>query len=46
VEQASCLFKIFKGGQDAHPTIKLNYGGTGILPVAEFSTAGKMPTPQ
>jgi hypothetical protein len=25
----------FTGGQDAHPTIKLTFCGTGILPVLE-----------
>jgi len=34
VEQASCL--LLRGGQDAHPTKKLNLGGTGILPVADL----------
>ncbi|WP_281363568.1 hypothetical protein [Microcoleus asticus] len=32
MEQESCLF--LRGGQDTHPTKKLNLGGTGILPVA------------
>ena len=29
VEQAYCLLSVFKGGLDTHPTIKLNYYGTG-----------------
>jgi hypothetical protein len=29
VEQAYCWLSLLKGGMDAHPTLKLNYYGTG-----------------
>jgi hypothetical protein len=34
------LHKPFKGGQDAHSTIKFTLCGTGILPVAENDAIG------
>ncbi|WP_293127944.1 hypothetical protein [Microcoleus sp. bin38.metabat.b11b12b14.051] len=49
VEQASCLFLtmiVFWGGQDAHPTRKFSFCGTGILPVPNNDCGtGILPVP-